>query len=280
MKHNKKKELSTKELQQVSLEILKDVHAFCISHHINYSLCYGTLIGAIRHKGFIPWDDDIDILMSRTDYEKFCSSFSIPGRGILRDSDRNSYILFSRVYDTEKTICETMIPFTKEYRGGVWIDVFPIDGVTDDFHSFSEMIPTLRYLWKKQLRYRYSFARIKDIIRVFPPKDILILLTIKFSLTARWLIKKNNQKMRQLSADFDYGSTGHCSQMAVPEYGTRNYHEIELFKESIDVSFEGYSFKALVGYDQYLKTIYGDYMTLPPEEKRKPKQTQTHFYWK
>ena len=69
------REMALKEIQQVSLDILKDVHQFCINNGIHYSLCYGTLLGAIRHNGFIPWDDDIDIMMPRPDYDRFVNTY-------------------------------------------------------------------------------------------------------------------------------------------------------------------------------------------------------------
>ena len=68
-------ELTLKELQQVSLDIIKDVHSFCVNNNITYSIAYGTLIGALRHKGFIPWDDDVDIVMPRPDFERFCREY-------------------------------------------------------------------------------------------------------------------------------------------------------------------------------------------------------------
>jgi lipopolysaccharide cholinephosphotransferase len=94
------RELSLRELQLFTLDILKDVHTFCINNQLHYSVAFGTLIGAIRHRGFIPWDDDIDIVMPRPDYERFCQTyhserFHLKHRG----NDKKCMITFARVYD-------------------------------------------------------------------------------------------------------------------------------------------------------------------------------------
>lgn len=133
--------LSVQEIQGVLLRIMKYIHAFCAENDILYSLDGGTLIGAIRHKGFIPWDDDIDIAMPRPYYEKFVKTF--------RDSEeyklfaperRNSYINYARVCDVKNTIGHFRTPWTQE-DVGVWVDVFPIDGEAEDVE-----------VWKKEVR--------------------------------------------------------------------------------------------------------------------------------
>ena len=98
-----KRQLELADIQKLSLGILKDVHDFCMSHGITYSLAYGTMLGAVRHKGFIPWDDDIDIVMPRPDYERFKKSFkSQCGNALV--TEQESYIAFSRVCDTRHTV--------------------------------------------------------------------------------------------------------------------------------------------------------------------------------
>ena len=126
------KEMTLQEVQNVSLEILKDVHAFCESHNIRYSLAYGTLIGAIRHKGFIPWDDDVDIIIPRPDFERFCQEFqSAKGYKLYRPGDPENFMVFARVCDNERTLVKTNRPWSTE-RTGIWIDIFPFEGLPND----------------------------------------------------------------------------------------------------------------------------------------------------
>ena len=146
--------MTLQDVQKVSLNILEKVHRFCVANNIRYSLSYGTLIGAVRHKGFIPWDDDIDIMMLRPDYEKFLSSFKMPGIGLMSQHDPSSFIFYSTVYDTEKTYCVYRFPLCTSYTGGVAIDVFPIDYIEDDFTAFQHKLELLEHLWQKQMQCR------------------------------------------------------------------------------------------------------------------------------
>ena len=130
-----KRPMTVKELQETELEILKAFHRFCEEHHLRYYLSGGTLLGAIRHKGFIPWDDDIDLCMPRPDYMKLVE--------ILKDGQLDQYrYLNTRYLDKDCPssmirVCDnrTELDFTEyriPYQIGCWIDVFPLDGLEDD----------------------------------------------------------------------------------------------------------------------------------------------------
>ena len=274
------KPLSTKDIQLVSLEILKVVHSFCISNGIRYSLAYGTLIGAVRHKGFIPWDDDIDIIMPRPDYNSFCQSFQAEGYSLISEFNPDCYINYCKVFETEKTICKTLAPFCSQPTGGVNIDIFPIDSVSDDFDSFVTDVKDLYLRWRRQIRYRSSMASLPEIFHSFQAIDVMIFLAIKFSFLGKFLVKRENKRIRRINNKREWGATGHWSQMVFMDDGYRNYQSIDYFDELIDLPFEGYNFRVMAGYEFFLKSLYGDYMALPPEEKRIPKHKQTTYFWK
>lgn len=274
------KELTLKEIQNQSLEILQTVHDYCISNGIKYSLAYGTLIGAIRHKGFIPWDDDIDIIMPRPDYDAFCKNFTSEGLSLASEHDKKSFFNFCKVYDTRDTVCKEMAPFADGVYGGICIDVFPLDSVSDSFQEFSSLVHFLYPYWRRQIRYRYSKASIRDIVKTFPLKDIVFLLTIKFTGLANLLIRRTNKILRSHATRYSWGETGHWSQIVNLDDGTKTYQTLPDFSHTVEMTFEGRSFCVLNGYQSFLENLYGDYMELPPEEERKPRHDRFHYYWK
>ena len=271
------KELSLREIQAESLLILKDVHAFCESHDIRYSLAYGSLLGAVRHKGFIPWDDDIDIIMPRPDYDKFCQAYKSDTFGIATDRSDDTLVAFTRVFEFVKTRVETVVP---SYLGemGVWIDIFPADSVSDDYESFASYYEDSEVLWKKSATARHAFTR-------FPCKDRSILYNVK--LLVKKILYNNGKKtfklIRQVAdraSAIPYGTTDHWSQLCCLDNGTRAYYRKELLERFIKVPFEDAEFCIMEGYDEFLQKTYGDYMQLPPIEKQVPKLDFSKFYYR
>lgn len=269
-------QLSLHEIQSVSLDILAKVHSFCKENGIKYSLAYGSLIGVIRHNGFIPWDDDVDIIMPRPDYERFKKSFHGTGLGLLCDDDPNSYICFSRVYDYTRTFTKTRLPFAHHYDGGVWIDIFAADGVPDNHSEFKEIVSTQTSLFHKQLYYRDPKAE-------FPMMPTLKkkagLLSRKIFRLNGWKLRSVNNQMRSIMQNTPFGSSNHWSQLACMDDGDKMYQLTEDFSEIECRSFEGQEVYIMKGYDRVLRTLYGDYMQLPPKEERVPKQSYLSFYW-
>ncbi len=273
------RELTLQEIQQESLRILQAIHQFCRSNSIRYSLAYGTMIGAVRHKGFIPWDNDIDVFMPRPDYEEFCRTFHTEGLGIVSEKDKEAYINFCRVYDTERTVADVRFPSSEDYQGGIWVDVFPMDGAPDSFEAFKAKMKGLQKLFNFHLYLRKSLGGRQAIRKAFGIKEACILAFCHYLLPSRFCLKLVNRKLRAGALETPLGSTEHWSQFCVLDDGVRNYQLSKDFEESVDLEFEGCDFKVFKGYDRILRNIYGDYMQLPPENARIPKGND-RFYWK
>lgn len=268
-------ELTLTSLQQVSLDILKDVHVFCKENGIKYSLAYGTLLGAVRHKGFIPWDDDIDIYMPRPDYEKFFKIYKNEKYVAVHESE--SYIAFGRVCDNKKTIVKTSLPWEKSDKLGVWIDVFPIDGIDDIKANFSRTIRDIDILLKKQLAARraipglFSQKSPIEIFKQFCRKMKYLLLNVQ----------KVNQSISEMCSRFPYEAANHCSQLVCNGNKDKEFFEKAIFEDYTELDFEGEKFMAVKDWDSVLRMNFSDYMQLPPEEERVQHSCDhTKFYWK
>ena len=134
-------ELSLEELHNQSLQIVVEIDSFCRQNGIRYTLAFGSLLGAIRHKGFIPWDDDIDLAMPRPDYNRFVRMFKVDGLVCVAPETNTSYLTFARVADARATWCKPFLPWSSKRNDlGVWVDIFPIDGESDDMKEFSSQI--------------------------------------------------------------------------------------------------------------------------------------------
>lgn len=270
--------LSLREHQLLCLGILKDVHAFCVKNNIHYSLAYGTLIGAIRHQGFIPWDNDIDIVMPRSEYEKFIHSYeSDKYRLFFHQKDKNTdcLIAYARVCDSKKTISPNQC-WTKQ-SCGVWIDVFPLDGVPENYLEFQDYYEKLCSMHRPESRYRLRYVSIRY-------KEGFM---HKIKLPFRKLLLANKRKgyefesecIREISS-VDANATGYCSQLAVLDNGPVEHIPLEDISSFVLRRFEDADFYVMKGYDHVLRMVYGDYMKMPSEENRIPNDSYLKFYWR
>ena len=275
--------MTLRELQLFSLNILKDVHEFCKSHKIQYSLAYGTLIGAIRHKGFIPWDDDVDIIMPRPDYEKFCKLYKSSYYKLA--SPHESYICFARVYDDQKTTSVQSVPWLKsKKRSGVWIDIFPIDSISDNEDDFKKQYNEANRLLLLQGKVRSTKKTIKDtfVLRSFNQAII--------KLMRAWLgkvimithpIDNVNKSYQEVIRKYTWGTTDHWAQLSCADNGYKDYGHVSWLSSYALFPFEDTSFYVLKDYQEWLSNKYGDYMALPPESEREQHTLDiTKFYWK
>ena len=265
------KPISDTELKSIQLEIMKHVHNFCESNHINYSLAYGSLLGAIRHKGFIPWDDDIDIVMLRKDHERFLQLY--PKHSDLYkvhslESDPNYAYAFAKVSDPRTLLVENV----NAQNIGVNIDVFPLDNAFDDLEQsqkYAKKISLLKYLYrlkflqppKKNAPWKRVFMRIGKIA-VLP-------LTLRKLATKISSYAKSNTNQESKYVVMMVGTT--------PQATLRQIVERSWFNSYTTVPFEGTQLKIITEFDKYLSHEYGDYMT-PPKNKTSP-HTLNNVFW-
>lgn len=268
------KEMSLDEIRSIQLNLLKELASFCEENNITYFLAGGTLLGAIRHKGYIPWDDDIDILMPRPDYGRFLKLFNENNsnnkiiRVFANEIDGSFPYTFAKLVNCNTYLKEDTL---LNYSLGVNIDIFPIDGLPSSLREINMWYKIIDFLRKvyflKILKPRKGRNIIKEML-LYGGRVVLYL--IPTSILARIIIL--------CAKRYSYEESEYVGCL-VWGYGKREIVKKEVFRDAIEVEFEGFTFKAPIGYKEYLTSLYGDYMKLPPKEQR-VSHHKYKAYWK
>lgn len=254
--------LSNFEIKKVELEILLEFHHFCSNHKLKYSLAGGTLLGAIRHKGFIPWDDDIDVCMPRPDYEKFLHIFysENPNIEIISSQNDGIYIPFAKMINRRYQTLQKY-SFQTESKF-IWMDIFPIDGLPDSFDESKN-------IYRKTSFYRTLYMLCDA--KLGEGKSIVRKCGKYFLKPIANMIGKQclNKKIESIALSYTYDEVNYVGSIAWGLYGIKERVKKTIFElPYTDVSFEGHSFKAFGDWNEYLTRLYGDYMKLPPLDER------------
>lgn len=241
-------ETQLEKVKRAEFDILKVFVKFCEEHELKYSLFAGTALGAVRHKGFIPWDDDIDICMERNEYEKFRALWdcrTIENCFLQSKKSKGYYLNHEKIRSED--------PLYK----GIWIDIFPLDKAP------IKKSKRKKFMRKAKLRLVYSRNYPYTGGGKFLELVSKMLLALPKGLKRR--IKNSCEKYIRKFGALESGYEYVC--LTSPDDIGYFYPET-VMRELEDIEFEGATFKISSEYDTMLKVLYGDYMTLPPEEER------------
>lgn len=267
--------VSDEELKKLQLDILKSVDSYCRANHIEYFISSGTAIGAVRHHGYIPWDDDIDIAMTRPNYDRFIHSFNgaFDNLYVLApELDWNYYAPYANVCDSRTILNEGF----NGHRGmeiGCKIDIFPIDGISSDINEYRRDKEKVHKMWRIMDCKRYILPLLwKENKRAF-------FTTILKRLLTCWVSYSSVQKkLHSLVTSHPFEKADYAIDIVFP-WKRDVLCERCVYEETMDIDFEGQTVRIMKNYDRYLTQKYGDYMQLPPEEQRIAHHGFTAF-WK
>lgn len=262
-----KQPLTMHEIQAVSLEILKQVADLCEELNLRYFLAWGTLIGAIRHKGFIPWDDDVDIMMPRPDYDKlleYLSSSKLPNLTLFNRQTCSEYpYMISRISD-DRYILE--MENEKSVGMGIFIDIYPMDGMGSTleealkFGAYTDRQASLCY---QATRDHFAMETTTSLIRKIIKRPVF------------WYAKvvgkdkfQDNIERYMSQHTIEYDKAEWVGDLVWLSGGAREILKREWLDGFEMAPFEQYHFRIPKMYDPVLKQTYGDYMKLPPETER------------
>lgn len=253
-----------KHLQDVEFGILQDVDEFCKKHGVSYSLYAGTALGALRHKGFIPWDDDVDVAMTRTEFDRFCALWV--------KNPPDGYYLESILTDERCGICHAKVrkegtfflsdgEIESEGHHGIWVDIFPLDKVSLNKKKRAEKLRhgrELVFLTRANVsntRDDFKKRLVRRIFRIIPRA----VRQKKIVEIHRWLVEHME----------DGAEEGYVwAEMSTLKTMVTHSFSLNLENRYVPVEFNGAQFPLFSEYESMLTRLYGNYMQLPPESER------------
>ena len=249
-----------RQLQLTMLETLRVFDDFCRKHDIKYSLYAGSLLGAVRHKGFIPWDDDLDVCMARSEYDRFIALWEQePPEGYILQNKENTpayWQSFSKIRKDHTTFLQEEREAGK-YHTGVFLDVFPLDRIPNGELS--------------RLVYKWHCMKYQLLTREFVPPKGNAIVRMGSAVILACVPKRCREKVRQntLKKITRYNDQHDMEIAAIETMASlRKPFAPDMLDSYVDLPFEDGQYMCFAGWDDHLRRKFGDYMQLPPEAER------------
>ncbi len=259
------RKLTSEEIKKTELSILLAFRDACEKHGLHPYLAYGTLLGAVRHKGFIPWDDDIDVALPRPEYNRVAELAKtdrfLPENLRVCCMENGDYPFpFMKVYDTTtKVEAKLLGGDTAEH---LWIDVFPVDGAAPDPAENSR-------IYRKANRVKLTLLNCRAKWGTGSTIPAMLIKLILIPLSRLYGEERCRQWLIREAGRYPYETAENVGILMWSLYGDRGIIPKAAFERTTEVVFEGHSFRAVEDWDAYLRSYYGDdYMTPPPENRR------------
>lgn len=263
------KKLELSEIKQIELNILLCFRQFCEENHLRFSLAGGTLLGAIRHHGFIPWDDDIDVCMPRPDYEKLLKLFKGNERYKLVSNELgNCSIPFAKMLDMNTQIDSKYAD--QEGINHLWIDIFPVDGLPENMVEVEQVYKNCNFYRTIFMLNDAKLGEGTTTARKYA-KYILKPLAVIYGKG------RSIHKIESIAERCPYETSNYVGIITWGLYGAGERMPKNEFEKFVEVEFEGEKFPAFSCWDSYLHGLYHDYMKLPPIEKRKTHDMEAYL---
>ncbi len=253
----------------IIIDTLRFFTVFCEKHHLTYYCCGGTAIGAVRHHGLIPWDDDIDVFMPRPEYDRFIElalAEQWEDYELVTPYNKENYpLFFAKLCNRHTTLIEEA---DTPCVYGLFIDIFPLDGAPDDIKDAQMMEARFRKT-RNQLEAISTHNTFAEYIRLLlQPKEWGRFFRKTIAFFSRDTYRRRLlRQLKALSYQYDYKTSTNVINYC-GAYGVKELFPKEWVKDRVPFSFEEITVYLPSDYDNYLHHIYGDYMQLPPEEKR------------